>query len=231
MTQSVSPDAQFPQASEPATLYPLQDGIASVSLVQHVGDDKMTTSSVRCIYHLAIQQALINGYRCDTEHGVVFGLKGFALKAQKRGKQRYGTITLSVPDMEKRQYAVPVHKVIAFAIWREAAFARGIHVRHLDNNSENNRAENLALGSASDNERDKSAVVKSRAARIARAAQASPHNVRFVYHEVDTIRQHCDANRVVSGRIRRGIVKDLALYYNVTPAAISSIANRKNYGN
>jgi HNH endonuclease len=185
----------------------------------------------RCGYHRAIQLALTQSYTCDIEAGTVIGSKGFVLAAHRRGRQRYGTITLSISGMQNRQYAVPIHKVIAYAIWGDAAFAPGIHVRHLDGNSENNRRVNLALGTACDNERDKSSEVKSRAARAARAAQVTPHNAKFTYFEVDFIRERCSEYRRPNGRVKRGIVKDLAERFDVTPAAISAIANRKNYAN
>jgi HNH endonuclease len=151
------------------------------------------------------------------------------LRAQRRGQQRYGTITLSVPGMPKRQYAVPIHKVMAYALWGNAAFVQGVHVRHLDGNSENNRRENLALGSAAENEADKPRSMKVRVARAARAAQASPHNARFTYYEVISIREHCELQRTKTGRIKRGVVKKLAEHYQVTAAAISAIAVGKNY--
>jgi thymidylate synthase (FAD) len=83
MNQPVMPDVQptaapvTPEAA-PATLYPLQDGIASVSLVQHVGDDKMIVNAARVSFGgdsaapMTARDEKLIGYLLREHHGSPF---------------------------------------------------------------------------------------------------------------------------------------------------------------
>lgn len=119
----------------------------------------------------AIKNSLNNYYSVDIYSGNIRGIKGKNLTIKLRGKQKYATVSLVVKNMKRRFYSVPVHKVIAYAIWKEEAFKPGICVRHLDSNTLNNTKENLRLGTHSDNEQDKSPKTKSNASKLARKAQ------------------------------------------------------------
>jgi hypothetical protein len=100
----------------------------------------------------AIERALSSGkYRVDVERGLVYGPPGVPLGTKPTGTSMYGLVGLSVSGMSRSQLALNTHKVVAYAIWGRAAVARGIHVRHLNNNPTDNRKANLALGSAHEN--------------------------------------------------------------------------------
>ncbi len=110
---------------------------------------------VRYSTHMhAIEYALANGYEVDVEEGLVYGLSGRALAIKIRGTQTHPTCSLRTAGLTKPFYAVPYHKVVAYAIWGRAAFAPGIHVRHLDGDVLNNRRANLALGTPKQNSQD-----------------------------------------------------------------------------
>lgn len=59
---------------------------------------------------------------------------------------------------------VRVHRLQAFQRFGAAMFEPGLQVRHLDGDRGNNRPENIALGTAAENERDKPAGVRMAAA-------------------------------------------------------------------
>lgn len=103
-----------------------------------------------------------------------------------RGKER----KLSVKPNEgyprfrhiKNGSPVMVHRLQAFQKFGYAMFAQGIEVRHLDGNSSNNRAENIAIGTKSDNAMDKPADVRLKAALAAtRCWQKHSHSDVVAY--------------------------------------------------
>lgn len=122
-------------------------------------------------YMFGIEAALDQRYSADTKSGEVIG--AFGRQLSYRGcTQFYPHITLWVKHMPRKFYSVPVHKVIAYAIWGEESFKEGIEVRHLDGDRMNNTAKNLALGTCSDNMMDKPSEVRKRIATIASMARA-----------------------------------------------------------
>lgn len=160
-------------------------------------------------YALAIKDALATGYRVDPEAGVIYGLKGLPLIIKNRGLQRYPTVSLVTPGMRNRFYAVPAHKVIAYALWGDFAFAPGMHVRHGKLGVENITSANLSLGTAKDNEADKDPSVKSAVAKIARAAQDGLSNAKLNAEQVASLRaeyaalkqQHAPKKRLPNGTV------------------------------
>jgi hypothetical protein len=125
---------------------------------------------------------------------------------------------------------VHVHKFVAFLIWGWAAFEPGIHVRHRDGNTENNTKANLLLGTPSQNERDKPVHVRAASARAARAAQGRvPRNARLTIEEAEHIRGELRLALGSSGRVRRGVVKEFATRYGVTPSTISLVGKGKTW--
>jgi len=76
MTQ---PDPAPPLSSDPSvTLFPLSDGVGSVSLVQHVGDDKMVVNAARVSFggdnqgELTARDEKLIGYLLRERHGSPF---------------------------------------------------------------------------------------------------------------------------------------------------------------
>jgi hypothetical protein len=72
--------------------------------------------------------------------------------SKKPGQAPYGRVTVRIGD---RRHAVSIHQLAAYQLWGDAAFADGIHVRHLNGDSTDNRPENLALGTAVENSMDR----------------------------------------------------------------------------
>jgi len=179
-------------------------------------------------YALAIRDALANGYSVNTKMGIVTGLKGKPLAVKLRGSQNYPTISLVTPNMPRRFYVVPIHKVVAFAVWGKKAFAPGICVRHLNADTCDNRKVNLRLGTYSDNERDKPAKVKSAACKIARAAQPyRSFNAKLTDAQVRKIKSELVFGK--GGRVKRGVGKKLAARYHVCISTITNIAKGRHY--
>ena len=176
-------------------------------------------------YGVAILNALRNGYRVDARRGIIYGLKGKPLSIKLHGTQRYPTVPLVVKNMARRYYAVPAHKVVAASVYGREAFEK--HVRHGKGGVLDIRIKNLKLGTPSENEMDKPAYVRSRSAKLARAAQPRrPANSILTISQIRWMLKR----RVYgpTGRIRRGIVSAWAAKYGVTKTCISGAL--KTYG-
>ena len=179
-------------------------------------------------YLYAIEDALSSGYFVDSKRGKVIGLKGKPLTVKLRGSQRYPTVPLVTPNMPKRFYSVPVHKVVAFSLWGRAAFESGVHVRHLNGDTTDNRRTNLALGSPSDNENDKPKAVRVRSAKLARAAQAEPVNKKLTPRQVSEMRRSVAYGP--TGRVRRGQLTMFAARFGVSKSAVSQAIRGITHG-
>ncbi len=180
-------------------------------------------------YAQAIKHALATGYRVDPGAGVIYGLKGRPLAIKTRGLQRYPTVSLVTPGMHRRFYAVPAHKVVACALWGDAAFAPGVHVRHGKKGVENITAGNLSLGTAKENEADKDPSVKSAAGRAARACQDGLNNAKVTQAQVNALRAEHAALKVLhagKGKFPNGTISALATKYGLSRTNIYDIVKR-----
>lgn len=176
-------------------------------------------------YGIAIFNALNNGYKVDTERGIIYGLKGAPLTIKLQGKQRYPSVSLVVVNMPSRYYVVPAHKVVAAALWGEAAFAKGTHIRHGANGVLDISAANLKLGTASENEADKPKYVKSMVARAARAAQPRHgHNSKIDLNTANEIRvEYLELKRLFPRKMPSGSVIQIAAKYKISKTNIYDI--------
>jgi hypothetical protein len=191
------------------------------------------TQSVETLpeYGRAIANALATGYKYLPNEGQIIGLKGQPLSIKQRGKQMYPTVSIVTPNMPRRFYVVPAHKIAAYALWGEKAFKKGVHTRHL-NGVLDISSSSLALGTASENELDKSIETRSRVSSYSRSCQPlTPYNSKLTEREVKMIREICDNNRNINGRVKRGVGKELASRFGVSKCAISQIAARITYTN
>lgn len=183
-------------------------------------------------YWKAVIIALDSGrYYVDLPQQRMFGPRG-ELKIRRCGKQGYATVRLHVSGLPKDAYSVGFYKVVAYLKFGLRAFTSGLHIRHRDGNSENNHPDNILLGTASQNEMDKPAAVRQRSATLARAAQGYlPLNTRLTPTQVKSIKSLLDAARSPHGfqRVRKGVVKDLAEHYAVSPSTISLIGKGKSW--
>lgn len=176
------------------------------------------------VYSLAIENALRNGYRVDYERGLIYGLKGAPLSIKLHGTQRYPTVPLVVVGMPRRYYVVPAHKVVAYAVWGRDAFMPGVQVRHGKFGVLDIRHSNLSLGTSSENQLDKPAAVRSRAARIARASQDGLNNAKLNADQVRALRtEHSALRRLHPKKFPSAVLTSLKAKYGISNTNIVDI--------
>jgi len=114
--------------------------------------------------------------------------------------------------VDKVSYPVPVHKFVAYVKDPDTAFAEGVHVRHLNSNSLDNRPDNIQAGSVSENMFD-----------------INPH-VRLEHSKsaARLLRRFSDAE-VVEIRASNESTKSLAKKIGCSKSTISDIRNFKSY--
>ena len=139
----------------------------------------------------AIKAALAQGYSVDIEAGAIIGKTGKPMKLRRGYSKAYPTVSLVVAGCRRAHYNVAAHKIVAFVLFGEAAFAPGVHVRHLDGDTLNIKGANFALGTPSMNAFDKPPEVRRAMAQKARAAQGPAWNRKFTEKEAEAIRQLC----------------------------------------
>jgi len=108
-----------------------------------------------------------------------------------------------------------VHRLQAYQKYGLALFAPGIQVRHLDRNSLNNSADNVGLGSSSDNSFDRPREERVRSAKVAARAQ------RLLSDE-----QVCQLRR---DRADGMSYASLMAKYGIAKSTVSYVVNRKTY--
>lgn len=152
------------------------------------------------------------GYRVD-DSGELFSPTGRHLKP---GPDRNGYRRFSVrPRDTMVSTSVLVHQLAAIQKFGVAALGSGVQVRHLDGDPGNNRRENLAIGSARDNQMD-----KPRALRVRVAKQAAYRLRRLTPEQVASMRrEYSNGSKLVA----------LAAKYSVAKSTASYIVNRKTY--
>lgn len=168
-------------------------------------------------------EAFERGYRI-TEDGILHGMKG-VINYKLYGNQRYPTFSTNWGGFV---YALPVHLFAAYVFYGVSAFEKGVVVRHLNANTLDCSKVNLVLGTPSENENDKPKHVRSRSARIARAAQGKrPLNAKLTDDQVSEIREFykgLDGNKAPNGS-----VKKLCLLYGVSRTVLCKIKNGEYY--
>lgn len=112
--------------------------------------------------------AIAKGYRIDGR-GRVVSPRGVVRKLRIRSHSGtdYAYVTLAAGGTV---ISVPVHRFGAYIKFGNRIFDRGVHVRHRNGKSLDNRLRNFILGCQSENEHDKPRHVRVRSAR--NAAQA-----------------------------------------------------------
>lgn len=106
----------------------------------------------------AVRAAFEKGYRVNDQGQVISRLgkiRALALKVHRTGDRRH---VFTIQMERNKFFPIPVHRLLAFQLFGDAAFGPGIEVRHLDGNSLNNTPSNIALGTKSQNEMDKPAA-------------------------------------------------------------------------
>jgi hypothetical protein len=99
----------------------------------------------------AVIYAYEKGYRIID--GVVRNKNGDPRAVNIKDQRPYKTARFSM-KRDGIHHNVMVHKLAAYQKFGNQMFFNGVQVRHLDGNSENNRLENIAIGTAHQNKMD-----------------------------------------------------------------------------
>jgi len=177
------------------------------------------------LYHQRLREAKDRGYYV-TLCGLMYGPNGI-LKVSLSPKQKYPTFSTNWCGVV---YGLPIHKFAGYLWYDEAALHKGIHVMHLNANTLDFSKANLRLGSASDNEMDKTKESRTRVAKIARGSQGfTSTNAKLTDDEVWYIR---DAYSELGGRkAPNGFTSDLVEKFGVSKTVINKVVHRKYYPN
>jgi hypothetical protein len=159
----------------------------------------------------ALLEAWRRGYRIDEYGDAISPYSDRKLSLQ----DRKGYLRFSLA-FNGRKIHVSVHRLAAFQKYRYLLFEQGIQVRHLDGDSRNNCFDNIVIGTATENQMDKSEKIRLRSARVAAAAQR-----KFTDEEIAQIR-----DMYASGKWR---YKDIAEVFGVVKSTVSYIINRQTY--
>lgn len=115
----------------------------------------------------------------------------------------------------KNAQNVPSARFIAYLKYGTSIFAPGTEVRHLNGNSLDNSWDNIAIGTPSENQMDKSPELRLRVARTAAASLRS-----LSEEEVGSLRRDREAG---------ARYKELMVKYKLAKSTVSYIINRKTY--
>jgi hypothetical protein len=117
------------------------------------------------ITNKAMVYAANKGYKISYDGQVLYMGKIRKTNKDKQGYERFG-----VKDERDRIVSVYVHRLVAFQKYGNNIFERSIQVRHLNGNCLDNSYDNIAIGTARDNQMDKPKDLRYRS-----ALQASRH--------------------------------------------------------
>ena len=153
-------------------------------------------------YHEYIKEAFSRGYRIDQETGNIISPTGKIRENKLFGSQRYASFAMTkVFNGVKKTASFPVHKFAAYCYFGDIALF--CHVRHLNGNSLDNGINNIALGSASDNELDKPKHVRSNSAKIARSKQGYSGSTRKLsYNDAQIVKKSKESSSVLAERFK-----------------------------
>ena len=164
-----------------------------------------------------LNDAMLEGYRRGyyvTEDGVLINPRGSAAGGRPNMQGYLESANIDVPGYTG-QRRFRVHRLAAFQWFGCAIFRTGVEVRHLDGNPLNNRRDNIALGSHSENMMDQPVEV-----RRARATHAASY-LRALSAE--------QAQQLIDDRSSGMTYAELMKKYGVAKGTVSHIVNGKTY--
>ncbi len=151
------------------------------------------------------------GFRV-ADDGTAFGLRGKPVGYNDVNGYR----SVSIRHPKYGVCNLSVHKLAAYQHFGNNAFAKGIHVRHLDNDGCNNAKTNLALGTSTDNELDKPPEY-----RVSNALNAAKSTRKMTKSALRQLK---------ADRYKRGMkYSELSVKYGIVKSTISYILNSKTY--
>ena len=165
-------------------------------------------------------QAFEKGYYVN-EKGDVISPLGRVRKPQPYRNSRgsggfYYRFTVQVEiDGEKYKTSVAYHQLAAYQKFGEEALSEGVVVRHRNGDSEDNRPDNILLGTSSDNMMDQPEEV-----RKARALYAATFQQKLSDQQVRDLR---------AAKKRGATLQQICWKYQIAKSTASYIINRKTY--
>ncbi len=169
----------------------------------------------------ALQVMIERGYRYDPVTGVFYGLTGKPLKLTKTATQRYPTIAVATPALKRKTHAIPAHRAAGYYLWGDAIFNDNLQVRHL-NGLFDLRACSLTLGTRIENMSDIPPDIRSKAAKIGRAAQIDKKG-KSVFSQSQITFVKKTIRRDSKGKPLAGEVDRIAARMGVTASDISEM--------
>jgi len=114
------------------------------------------------------------------DDGSVIGAKG---KPIKLGKMPSDYFTFTIRHYNGKTINIAVHRLLAYQKYGDKLFENGIVVRHLDGNHLNNYADNIAIGTQSDNILDIPKEV-----RCERSKNANENRKKYTKEQISEIK-------------------------------------------
>jgi len=158
----------------------------------------------------ALKRAYEKGYR--VVDGEPVGPNGNVLSTCVSS---WGYHKFSVRDEDRSRVNVPVHRLVAYDKYGDSIFEKGIHVRHLDGNKTNNHPDNIAIGTASQNQMD-----KPQAQRLGVAKIAASYRRKLTDEQAKQLRKD---------REEGATYPQLMSKYGIAKSTVSYIVNKKTY--
>jgi hypothetical protein len=163
----------------------------------------------------SIIEVVRRGYIVTSE-GTVVSPRGTKLKLSESKSGGYKEFSIRKAGQKR---TVSVHRLIAFLKYGRKSLRKGIQVRHLNGNPADNRLDNIAIGTATQNSLDKPAIVRKRAARIGCLAAVKVTR-KLTPEEAESLR---------ADRSNGSSYKELMSKYGLAKSTVSYIVNRKTY--
>lgn len=165
-----------------------------------------------------IVAAYKKGYRV-TDDGTPISHKGNVLSLNVPNGRRYPKLAVVV---DGKCESVLLHRFAAYCFYKEELFNKDLQVRHLNGDTQDISRKNIALGTAKENQSDKSFEAKMRTtdAVIKSSVGRPPVNRSLTELQVESIRE-----KLAGGA--RGM--DIAIEYGVTRNVISGIKTGRYY--
>jgi hypothetical protein len=173
-----------------------------------------------------IKFAFDKGYRFNFENNTLDSPFKAKHTPKIYGNQRYPSYTVAIEKKIRKSFYI--HKFVAYQLFGEKAFEKGIQVRHLDRNVLNLSKENITLGTSSENQLDKPKEVRVNAARKARMSQKNSMNQLLEKEQILDIIIKYEKAKQGSKKVYNGFFIELQKTYPIKIGALEMIARGRS---
>ncbi len=189
--------------------------------ITHYGTDLSAVNAALSRHRVV--EAYHMGYKV-TDEGVAISHKGNLLKISTGENKRYPTFGVTLNGVFR---TLPLHWLAAYCFFGNK-FLSAECVRHLNGDVLNISRANIAIGSFSDNEKDKPAEIRKQAAIKARASQSKrPSNAKLSDEQVNEVLSFYNA--LNGKRAANGAVAELSSKLGVSRTVLCKIKNGEYY--